>query len=49
MVDPRADFLWKKAVFETELHNLVGEGADQTDLHLKGNAAAAWWKQQQFW
>jgi hypothetical protein len=25
------------AVFETELQHLAGEGADQTELQLKGN------------
>jgi hypothetical protein len=41
VVDHRTDLLGQKAVFKTELPHLDGEGADQTELQLKGNAAAA--------
>jgi hypothetical protein len=30
------------AVFKTELPHIAGGVADQTELQLKGNAAAAW-------
>jgi hypothetical protein len=36
----------QKAVFKIELPYLAGGGADQTQLQLKGNTAAAWKKQQ---
>jgi hypothetical protein len=29
------------------LPHLAGGGADKTELQLKGNEAATWWKQQQ--
>jgi hypothetical protein len=45
-VDPRADLLGHRAVFKTKLTHLVGGGADKTELQLKNNTAAIWWKQQ---
>jgi hypothetical protein len=38
--------LGQRAAFKTELPHLAGVVADQTELQLKGNAVAAWWKQQ---
>jgi hypothetical protein len=42
VVDPGADLLGQTAVFKTELPYLAEGGDDQTELQLKGNAAAAW-------
>jgi hypothetical protein len=42
MVDPRADIMEQKEAFKTEFPHLVWGGADQTELQLKGNTAAAW-------
>jgi hypothetical protein len=42
VVDPSADLMGQRAVFKTELPHLPGGGAEQTELQLKGNAAAAW-------
>jgi hypothetical protein len=40
-VDPGADLMGQRAVLKTDLPHLAGEGADQTELQLKGNSAAA--------
>jgi hypothetical protein len=44
VVDLGADFLVPvpRAAFKTELPDLTGGGADQTELQLKGNAASSW-------
>jgi hypothetical protein len=42
VVDPGADLMGQRAAFKTELPKLAGGGADQMELQLKGNAAAAW-------
>jgi hypothetical protein len=46
VVDPGSDLLEQKTVFKTELPHLARGGANQTELQLKDNTAAAWWKQQ---
>jgi hypothetical protein len=46
VVDPRADLLGHKAVFKTKLPYLAGGGVNKTELQLKDNTAASWWKQQ---
>jgi hypothetical protein len=38
--------LQQSTAFKTELPHFAGEGADQTELQLKCNTAAACWKQQ---
>jgi hypothetical protein len=42
VVDSRDDLVGQRAVFKTELPHLVVGRADQIELQLKGNAAAAW-------
>jgi hypothetical protein len=42
VVDPGADLVGQRAAFKTELPHLAGEGADQTELKLKGNTSATW-------
>jgi hypothetical protein len=41
-VDPRADLVGQAIVFKTELYHLADRGSNQTELQLKGNAAASW-------
>jgi hypothetical protein len=41
VVDPRTDVLGQRAAFKTELPHFAGGGADQTELQLTGNSAAA--------
>jgi hypothetical protein len=45
VVDPGAD-LWDRGKHSKLNSNLIGGGADQTELLLKGNTAATWKKQQ---
>jgi hypothetical protein len=42
VVDPGSDLLEQKTVFKTELPHLARGGANQTELQLKDNTAAAW-------
>jgi hypothetical protein len=42
VTDPGADLVGQMAVFQTELSHLTREGANQTQLQVKGNAAATW-------
>jgi hypothetical protein len=42
LVDPKADLVGQRSAFKTELPHLAGGGANQTELQLKGNTAAAW-------
>jgi hypothetical protein len=39
-VDPRAGLVGQMAVYKTELPHIAEGGADQTELQIKGNAAA---------
>jgi hypothetical protein len=41
VLDPEADLIGESTAFKTELPHLAGEGADQTELQLKDNTAAA--------
>jgi hypothetical protein len=42
VVDLRADLIGQRAPFKTELLHLAGGRIDQTELHIKGKAVAAW-------
>jgi hypothetical protein len=46
VVDPRDGLMGQRAALKTEFPHLAGGGADQTELQLKGSAAANWRKQQ---
>jgi hypothetical protein len=45
VVAPGADLMGQRAAFKSELPHLAGGGADQIELQLKHNTAAAWLKQ----